>query len=67
MNELHIPLDPGAKTPLYLQIYEGLAALIREGRLAPGTRLPSKRSLMNTLGVSQTTVEAALQILCAEG
>lgn len=67
MNELHLVLQPGDKTPLYLQIYQGITALIRTGAVAPGSRLPSKRSLVRDLGVSQSTVEAALEILRAEG
>jgi len=67
MFELHFDLDPGSKTPLYLQISETLAAMIRRGQIPAGSRLPSKRSLMGTLGVSQSTVEAALAVLCAEG
>ena len=67
MFELHFDLDPAGKTPLYLQISQTLADMIRRGQIPAGSRLPSKRSLMAALGVSQTTVEAALADLLAEG
>ena len=67
MFELHFDLDPAGKNPLYLQISQTLADMIRRGQIPAGSRLPSKRSLMAALGVSQTTVEAALADLLAEG
>ena len=49
--------------PLTQPRYEDLAARIRmllvDGRLAASTRLPSERSLADTLGLSRTTVAAA--------
>lgn len=45
--------------PLYEQLSEALAALIGRGELAPGTRLPSERSLAGALDVSRGTVVAA--------
>ncbi len=38
-----------------------------EGRLAPGSRIPSSRTLAATLGVSRPTVVSALDQLAAEG
>jgi GntR family transcriptional regulator/MocR family aminotransferase len=49
----------------------GLEAAIRtavaDGRLAPGTRLPSSRSLAGDLGVARNTVAQAYGLLVAEG
>ena len=49
--------------PLTQPRYEDLAARIRmllvDGRLAASTRMPSERSLADTLGLSRTTVAAA--------
>ncbi len=66
---LHLPLDlrAGARAPLYRQLYEGLAGQIRTGLLAPGTRLPGKRTLAAALGVSVNTVDTAYQMLASEG
>jgi GntR family transcriptional regulator / MocR family aminotransferase len=46
---------------------DSLRAAIREGRLAPGTRLPSTRSLSAELGLSRGTVAQAYEQLAAEG
>ena len=40
---------------------------LRSGRLAPGTRLPSSRSLARDLGLARNTVAAAYAQLVAEG
>ncbi|MFY3386414.1 PLP-dependent aminotransferase family protein [Paracidovorax sp. MALMAid1276] len=45
--------------PLYLQIAEQLAQLIRNGTLARGEKLPSVRELARQHGVAQTTVVQA--------
>lgn len=49
--------------PLNEQLARALAALIRQGDLAPGTRLPSERDLSRQLGISRTTVVAAYERL----
>ena len=44
------------RTPAYLGLAEGVRLLVVDGRLPPGTRLPSERVLTATLGLSRTTV-----------
>ncbi|MEV7085718.1 PLP-dependent aminotransferase family protein [Streptomyces sp. NPDC093085] len=46
---------------------DALAARIRDGRLPPGTRLPSERELAAALGVSRTMIGAALERLREAG
>lgn len=53
--------------PLYDQLYRAIVAQIRQGKLAPGERLPGKRSLAAELSVSVNTVDTAYQLLVAEG
>ena len=53
--------------PLYEQLVASLRGDILSGRLAPGVRLPSKRSLAENLGVSSITVESAYGRLIDEG
>ena len=53
--------------PLYEQLYRHLVGEIRQGRPAPGGRMPSKRQLCALLGVSMSTVETAYSLLTAEG
>ncbi|MFP2906993.1 GntR family transcriptional regulator [Pyxidicoccus sp. 3LFB2] len=49
----------GRDGPLYRVIADALAADIDEGRLAPGTRLPTHRELAETVGVTVGTVTRA--------
>ena len=49
------------------QVESALRAAIRDGRLAPGVRLPSSRDLATQLGVARGTVTAAYGQLVAEG
>ena len=48
-------------------VVERLATEIRNGRLAPGSRLPTEQELMNGLGVSRTVVREAISALRSEG
>src|SRR5215813_7323559 len=51
--------------------YQRLAAAIRQaverGELSRGVRLPAERNLARVLGVSRTTVVAALDVLRTQG
>lgn len=60
-------LDPEADSPLYLQLTRRLRKAILEGRVEPGTRLPSTRDLAGDLAVSRTTVIQAYERLGLEG
>src|SRR5688500_8914454 len=62
-----IPLDEASREPLHAQIYRHVRDLIRSQRLAPGTRLPSTRTLSMELAVSRTTVLTAFASLLVEG
>lgn len=53
--------------PLYSQLYHWIKKEIEEGRLLPGTKMPSIRQLTNILKISRNTIEAAYQQLQAEG
>jgi DNA-binding transcriptional MocR family regulator len=57
----------GNEGPRYLAICDALAAAIREGRLAPGRRLPSHRLLARKLGVSVGTVTRAYEEALGRG
>ena len=62
-----IGLDDRAKTPLYRQVYDWFRQAIVEGRLRPGQRVPSTRSLAAELKVSRIPVLTAYEQLHAEG
>src|SRR5919199_458028 len=53
--------------PLYVLLAARLRALIDEGELPPGTRLPPDRTLASALAVGRTTVVAAYDQLAVEG
>ncbi len=61
-----LPVFTGG-TPLYEQLYRHISAAIQSGQVPPGAKLPSKRQLCSTLGVSMSTVETAYSLLTAEG
>ncbi|HMA15052.1 MAG TPA: PLP-dependent aminotransferase family protein [Kiloniellaceae bacterium] len=64
---LALALDRAAAAPLQQQLYDQLRAVILAGGLAPGTRLPSSRSLAAELGCSRNTVVTAFDQLLSEG
>ena len=68
---LHLALDrmlsKGAATPIYLQVYQGLARLIEDGTLERGSALPGERDLALQIGVSRVTVRQALKLLTEGG
>src|SRR5688572_16361638 len=66
-RELLLELDRSEKQPLRAQVEQGLRSAIREGRLPPGTRLPSTRELAPQLGVSRGVIVEAYSQLVAEG
>ncbi|HZX38402.1 MAG TPA: winged helix-turn-helix domain-containing protein, partial [Streptomyces sp.] len=62
--DLHLELrGSGLRTGLM----DALREAVRGGRLAPGTRLPSSRSLAADLGIARNTVADAYAELVAEG
>ena len=67
MVHLTTALDASSSVPLYEQLYRSLAGEMRSGTLAAGTRMPGKRRLAAELSVSVNTVDAAYQMLAAEG
>ena len=67
MVHLTTALEPGSGVPLYEQLYRSLAGEMRTGALPAGTRMPGKRRLAAELSVSVNTVDAAYQLLAAEG
>jgi GntR family transcriptional regulator/MocR family aminotransferase len=64
---LFVELDRRGGQPLYEQLERWLRAAIRDGRLAPGARLPSTRGLAAELGISRGVVTSVYEQLAAEG
>ncbi|MEU4652911.1 PLP-dependent aminotransferase family protein [Streptomyces sp. NPDC023723] len=62
--DLHVePTGPGLRRGLT----DALREAVRTGRLTPGTRLPSSRTLAADLGIARNTVADAYADLVAEG
>ncbi len=60
-------IDSRSKIPLYLQVYEFYKEKIVQGEFKSGEKLPSKRQLSETLGISINTVSKAYYLLEEEG
>lgn len=60
-------LDDRGELSLYEYLYRCIRSDIENGAIAPGEKLPSKRSFARHLGVSLITVEGAYSQLVAEG
>ncbi|MFC4276683.1 MocR-like pyridoxine biosynthesis transcription factor PdxR [Achromobacter aloeverae] len=53
--------------PVYLQLYRRYREAISTGKLKPGDRVPSVRSLASELSLARGTVEMAYEMLASEG
>jgi GntR family transcriptional regulator / MocR family aminotransferase len=62
-----LTLDRSGPIPLSEQLYRCFREAVRGGLLPSGTRLPSTRRLASSLGIARNTVNAAYDLLQAEG
>jgi DNA-binding GntR family transcriptional regulator len=60
-------IDPESATPVYVQLANLLRQGIQDGTYPPDRALPSIRTLQQTYGVADGTVQKALRILKDEG
>ncbi len=58
-----VRVDPKAARPLFDQLRTQIIEGVRDGRLAPGTRLPTVRELAGQLGMAVNTVARAYREL----
>jgi GntR family transcriptional regulator / MocR family aminotransferase len=66
-SELLVELRRDGAGSLHGQIERALRAAIRDGRLTPGTTMPSSRALAGQLDVSRGVIVEAYEQLAAEG
>jgi len=64
---MRIPIDRLSEQPVYLQIRNHLHHSIESGALKPGDRLPSIRSLAQSIRVNKLTVIEAYSVLEGDG
>lgn len=67
MDLEHLTLSRQHGAPIYLQLYRRYQDAIAAGKLRPGDRVPSVRSLASELNLARGTVEMAYQMLVSEG
>ncbi|GAB1352236.1 hypothetical protein MASR1M12_09670 [Erysipelotrichia bacterium] len=60
---LRLKIDESSEVPIYRQISEQIAALIRSGRLRRGEHLPPERELALQLKIARGTVKKAYESL----
>ena len=60
-------LDADSPDPLWRQAADLIMHQIVAGKLAPGSRIPAERDLLNQLSISRVTLRRALQSLVEEG
>ncbi len=60
-------VDAGASAPLFDQLRTAVIDAVRDGRLAPGARLPTVRELAGELGLAVNTVARAYRELESAG
>lgn len=65
--EIVLNLEYGAYAPLFRRLSDALRKAILDGRLAPGTAIPSVRDLSASLNISRATVLRAFADLQAQG
>ena len=61
--DLNMRLMPVERNTLVQSVVDQFTALIKDGTLAPGDRLPSERELMKRLAVGRSTIREALRSL----
>ena len=66
-GDLTLRIDLDSAVPAYRQIVDGLRILLVNGKLAPGSELPSVRRIAVDLGVHFNTVAEAYRTLAEEG
>ena len=66
-DNLTLRIDLDSEVPSYRQIVDGLRVLLVNGKLAPGSELPSVRRIAMDLGVHFNTVAEAYRTLAVEG
>jgi DNA-binding transcriptional regulator YhcF (GntR family) len=64
---LPVTVDPASGTPPFEQLRRQVAAMVAEGTLPPGSRMPTVRRLAADLGLAANTVARAYRELETDG
>jgi GntR family transcriptional regulator len=60
-------IDTAGPVHVYVQVADHIEAMISDGRLAPGSRLPAERDLAAEWGVAYDTIRRATALLRERG
>ena len=60
-------VDQLSPVPLYVQVADAVAALIKSGKLKPGQPVPSEKTLQQDHEVARGTVRQAMRLLRDRG
>ncbi len=66
-TRLDISIDRSSPVPLYHQVVTAIETAIRDGQLAPGTRIDNEVEFANQLNVSRPTMRKAMSELVRQG
>ena len=61
-----IVLQDGSEVPVFKQIRNQIVMGISDGRLQPGEKLPTVRSLAEEIGINSMTVNKAYQLFSVQ-
>jgi GntR family transcriptional repressor for pyruvate dehydrogenase complex len=61
------PMTPSKNTKLADQLVQELEQLVLSGELAPGSRFPTEKAIVDSMGVSRTVVREAFARMSAKG
>jgi len=67
VHDAGVSIDPDSATPVYVQLADILRRGIENGTYTPDRALPSIRTLQQTYGIADGTIQKALTILKTEG
>lgn len=67
VHDAAVTIDPESATPVYVQLADILRRGIQDGTYPPNRALPSIRTLQQTYGLADGTIQKALGILKEEG
>lgn len=60
-------IDFDSMIPVYVQLAGVIRRAVETGEIPPGRAIPSKRALVETYGISGSTVDKAVRLLKDEG
>jgi DNA-binding GntR family transcriptional regulator len=67
VHDAAVNIEPDSATPVYIQLADILRRGIEDGTYQPDRALPSIRTLQQTYGIADGTIQKALTILKEEG